>query len=59
MDSRGFWIARQNLDWSDEFVQDLLGCTIEEYQNLHDQEDFFKIYVDCLKAVVEKGDMPW
>ena len=53
MDSRGFWIARQNLDWSDEFVQDLLGCTIEEYQNLHDQEDFFKIHQDCLTKVLE------
>ena len=53
MDSRGFWIARQNLDWSKEFVQELLGCTIEEYQNLHDQEDFFKIHQDCLTKVLE------
>jgi hypothetical protein len=53
MDSKGFWIARQNLDWSEEFVQELLGCTIEEYQNLHDQEDFFKIHQDCLTKVLE------
>lgn len=52
MDSREFWIARQNLQWTDDDAIALLKCTFEEYQKLHDisSQNFGPVYRACLEA---------
>ena len=52
MDSREFWIARQNLQWTDDDAIALLKCTFEEYQKLHDisSQNFGPVYRACIEA---------